>query len=148
MPLATASKKGSTRSAWASLIIFLPSVHRPFIERCSTCRMSEAHADRKRIAARDALAARTRKLTGVTLTVSALLSGVFAGIAAASAPGHKLLVGGAAPKGRQITASARTGTAIPPLPAPPGSGNLSAAPPAAAAPSATQAPPVVVSGGS
>jgi hypothetical protein len=110
--------------------------------------MSEAQTARQRIAARDALAARTRKLTGVALTASALLSGVFAGIAAASAPGHKLLTGTAAPKGRHLTASAGTSTAIPPLPAPPGPGNLSAAPPAAAAPSATQAPPVVVSGGS
>jgi hypothetical protein len=109
--------------------------------------MSEAQTARQRIAARDALAARTRKLTGVALTASAVLSGVFAGLAAASAPGHKLLAG-AGPKGQHVTASARASTAIPPLPAPPGPGNLSAAPPAAAAPSATQAPPVVVSGGS
>jgi hypothetical protein len=109
--------------------------------------MNHAHTVRQRVAARDALAARTRTLTGVALAASALLSGVFAGIAAASAPGHKLLTGAAA-KGRHITASARSSTAIPPLPAPAGPGNVSAAPPAAAAPAATPAPPVVVSGGS
>ncbi|MGZ4390690.1 MAG: hypothetical protein ACXVRK_01010 [Gaiellaceae bacterium] len=110
--------------------------------------MNGDHTVRQRIAARDALAARTRRITGVALTVSAVLSGVFAGIAAASAPGHKLTTGTAAPKGRHLSASARPSTAIPALPAPSGPGNVSAAPPAAAAPSATQAPPVAVSGGS
>ena len=109
--------------------------------------MSDAGTVKQRAAARDALAARTRRLTGIALAASALLSGVFAGIAAASAPGHKLLTGAAA-KGRHSTASARTSTAIPPLPAASGPSNLSAAPPTAATPSATQSPPVVVSGGS
>ena len=119
--------------------------------------MSKADGIRQRAAARDALAERTRTLTGGVLTVSAILSGVFAGIAAASAPGHKLLRGGSAqrthaPKGRQTPVSARTSTAIPPLPAPPGPGSAGeASPPAptpAPAPSPTQSPPVVVSGGS
>jgi hypothetical protein len=116
--------------------------------------VNEAHRIRQRVAARDALAARTRRLTGAALTISAVLSGVFAGFAAASAPGHRLLTRATArstpaAKDRQLGASARAGTAIPPLPAPPGPGNLSAAPPTPApAPSATQAPPVVVSGGS
>ncbi len=95
-------------------------------------------------------------LTGAALTVSAILSGVFAGIAAASAPGHKLLPAAARGtqtlKSRHVAASARSSTAIPPLPAAPGPGNLGAAAPAAPtpapAPSATQSPPVVVSGGS
>ena len=55
--------------------------------------MSEAHGVRQRAAARDALAARTRVLTSAALAISAVLSGLFAGIAAASAPGHKLVHG-------------------------------------------------------
>jgi hypothetical protein len=119
--------------------------------------MSEAHGITQRAAARDALAARTRMLTGGTLTVAAILSGLFAGIAAASAPGHRLLPGASArraqaPKGRKIAGSTRASTAIPPLPAAPGPGNLGAASPRAPtpapAPSPTQSPPVVVSGGS
>jgi hypothetical protein len=102
------------------------------------------------------LAARTRTITGGALTVSAILSGLFAGIAAASAPGHRLLPGASARaqalKGQQIGVSARSSTAIPPLPPPPGPGNLGAAsspaPTSAPAPSSTQSPPVVVSGGS
>lgn len=95
-------------------------------------------------------------LTGAVLTVSAVLSGVFAGIAAASAPGHKL--SGAtsgrtqAPKRRQTTSSEPSSRAIPPLPAAPGPGSLGAtsppAPTPAPAPSTSQSPPVVVSGGS
>jgi hypothetical protein len=117
----------------------------------------EAHGIRQRIAARDALAARTRVLTGAALTASAILSGLFAGIAAASAPGHKLLSRTSARRtqaldGRQAAALRRTSKAIPPLPAAPGPGSLGAAsPPAptpAPAPSSTQSPPVVVSGGS
>lgn len=119
--------------------------------------MSEALGVRHRIAARDALAARTRGLTAAAVTVSAVLSGVFAGIAAASAPGHKLHPGTTQrpPEARpaQAAASGRSSTVIPPLPPPPGPGNLrSGAPPPAAAPAPapapTQAPPVVVSGGS
>jgi hypothetical protein len=118
--------------------------------------MSQANLIRQRAAARDALAARTRMLTGGALAVAAILSGIFAGIAAASAPGHKLLPGASARraqalKGRQMT-STRSSTAIPPLPAAPGPGNLGAAsPPAptpAPAPSSSQSPPVVVSGAS
>jgi hypothetical protein len=124
---------------------------------CSTRSMSESAEIRRRVAARDALATRTRTLTTVVLGVSAALSGLFAGIAAASAPGHKLLSGTSgrgthATKDSQVAASAHTNTAIPPLPAAPGPGNSgSAAPPAptpAPAPSATQSPPAVVSGGS
>ncbi|HEY8777092.1 MAG TPA: hypothetical protein VIM33_11515 [Gaiellaceae bacterium] len=119
--------------------------------------MSEADGIRQRAAARDALAARTRMLTGSALTVSAILSGLFAGIAAASAPGHRLLFGASARRtqalnAQQIAASARSSTAIPPLPAAPGPGKLGAASPPAPtpgpAPSSTQSPPVVVSGGS
>ncbi len=118
--------------------------------------MSEAPGVRQRVAVRDALAARTRRLTGAALAVSAVLSGVFAGIAAASAPGHKLQPATTAQltpnaKRSQGTASGRTSTTIPSLPPPPGPGNLGAAPPAptsAPAPAPTQAPPVVVSGGS
>lgn len=118
--------------------------------------MVRAREARERAAARDALVERTRKLTGGTLTVSALLSGVFAGIAAAYAPGHLLHAKATVQPAASATrprppASTRTSTAIPPLPPPPGPGNLSAAPPAPApapAPVATQAPPVVVSGGS
>jgi hypothetical protein len=118
--------------------------------------MSGADQTRKRIAARDALAARTRTLTGAALAVSAILSGVFAGIAAASAPGHKLLSaagsGTQTLKARHVAASVHASTAIPALPAAPGPGNLGTAAPAAPtpapAPSATQSPPVVVSGGS
>lgn len=93
------------------------------------------------------------------MTVSAVLSGAFAGLAAASAPGHKLHPGTTAPrtlgtKRSQATAAGEASTAIPPLPPPPGPGNLSGAPPSAPAPAqanaptATQAPPVAVSGGS
>jgi hypothetical protein len=96
-----------------------------------------------------------RSLTGAALAVSAMLSGVFAGIAAASAPGHKLHSGQtsqAALKHPRTAAAVRTKAAIPPLPPPPGPGNLRAAPPPAPAPAPapapTQAPPVVVSGGS
>lgn len=117
--------------------------------------MSDALGTRQRAAARDALAARTRMLTGAALTVSAILSGVFAGIAAASAPGHKLLPAAARGtqtlRNRHVAASARSSTAIPPLPAAPGPGNLGSAAPAptpAPAPAPTQSPPVVVSGGS
>lgn len=119
--------------------------------------MSEAHTDGQRIAARDALAARIRTLTGSVLAVSAVLSGLFAGIAAASAPGHKLPGKASAlrprsPSRRTTAAAAGRSTAIPPLPAPPGPRKQSAAPPSAPAPapapSTTQAPPVVVSGGS
>jgi hypothetical protein len=133
---------------------FTAAVHRPFIERCSTCRVSEVQGIRQRAAVRDALAARTRGLTGAALAVSAVLSGLFAGIAAASAPGHKLLHGGSTPASKSGTAArtVRSSTAIPPLPAAPGPGSLSApsppAPTPAPAPSPTQSPPVVVSGGS
>jgi hypothetical protein len=94
-----------------------------------------------------------RALTGGALTASALLSGIFAGIAGATSPGHKLsgttVQRTTAQKTRRTTASVGVSKAIPPLPPPPGPGGLSAAPPApAAAPTATQAPPVVVSGGS
>ncbi len=122
--------------------------------------MVREHAVRQRAAARDALAARTRRLTGGALTVSALLSGAFAGLAAASAPGKKLHPATTTPTATPVTAStpaptpARS-TAIPPLPAPPGPGNVSAPAPAPApattpapAPAPTPAPPVVVSGGS
>jgi hypothetical protein len=117
--------------------------------------MVRASGARERAAARDALVERTRKLTGGTLTVSALLSGVFAGVAASYAPGRllhpKATVRPAASTTRTRPPVTETSTAIPPLPPPPGPGNLSAAPPAPApapAPVATQAPPVVVSGGS
>ena len=85
---------------------------------------------------------------------SALLSGIFAGIAGASSPGHKLsgttVQRTTAQKTTRTTASVGVHKAIPPLPPPPGPGGLGAAPPPApaAAPTATQAPPVVVSGGS
>jgi hypothetical protein len=111
--------------------------------------MNEASEISRRVAARDALAARTRTLTAGVLGISAVLSGLFAGIAAASAPGHKLLSGTSARR-RQAT-SMRRSSAIPALPAAPGAGNLSAAPPAptpAPAPAPTQSPPAVVSGGS
>jgi hypothetical protein len=117
--------------------------------------MSEEQGVRRRAAARDALAARTRALTAGVLTVSAALSGIFAGIAAASAPGHKLSSGSSSsqtqtPNARQT--AARSSSAIPPLPAAPGPGNVgSASPPAptpAPAPAPTQSPPAVVSGGS
>lgn len=123
--------------------------------------MLHEHAVRQRAAARDALAARTRRLTGGALTVSALLSGAFAGLAAASAPGKKLhpaatTTTAAAPAAASTQAPTPTrSTAIPPLPAPPGPGNVSAPAPAPAptptpaqAPVVTSAPPVVVSGGS
>src|SRR5579862_6495018 len=120
--------------------------------------MSEAHGVRQRAAARDALAARTRVLTSAALAISAVLSGLFAGSAAASAPGHKLVHGALTrgAKGRQTTTTVHVhaSTAIPPLPAAPGPGNDAAAPPPAPAPapapapSATQSPPAVVSGGS
>jgi hypothetical protein len=117
--------------------------------------MTEAHRIKHRVAARDELAARTRKLTGGALTASAVLSGVFAGIAAASAPGHKLHPGtpaqrAPAPRKPQRDATVSASTTIPPLPPPPGPGNLSAAPPPAPAPAptVTQSAPVVVSGGS
>jgi hypothetical protein len=102
---------------------------------------------RQRIAARDALAARTRTLTGAVLAVSAALSGLFAGLAAASAPGHKLLTGTSGGRSQnQATTSA--GTAIPALPAAPGPGKVAAAPTPAPAPSTTQSPPVAASGSS
>jgi hypothetical protein len=117
--------------------------------------MSETPGVRQRVAARDALAVRMRALTGGALTASALLSAVFAGIAAASAPGHKLLSRTTAQrttgaKTPRTTASVGMSKAIPPLPPPPGPGNLGAASPptAAPAPNVTQAPPVAVSGGS
>lgn len=116
--------------------------------------MSRAPGVRQRVAARDALAGRMRRLTGIALAVSGVLSGVFAGIAGASAPGHKLHPATTAqrtPAAKQrATASVHASTAIPPLPPPPGPGNLGAAPPPASAPAPapTQAPPVVVSGGS
>jgi hypothetical protein len=127
------------------------ALHRPLIDYWSTLRMSETDAMRKRVAARDTLATRTRWLTGAVLAVSAALSGAFAGIAAASAPGHKLLSGTTASRAPgRVATSART--AIPPLPAPPGPGNASAAPPPAPnpapAPAVTQAPAAVVSGSS
>lgn len=133
------------------------AIHGRFIALCSTCPMSGAPGIRQRAAARDALAARTRILTGWVLTVSAILSGLFAGIAAASAPGHKLLPRGSerrtqTTKSGQTAPSAATSTVIPPLPAAPGPGDVgAAAPPAptpAPAPTPTQSPPVVVSGGS
>ena len=119
--------------------------------------MSKSHGVKQRVAIRDALTARTRKLTTAALAVSAVLSGTFAGIAAASAPGHKLQSGTTAQqasngKRSRSIASTHTSTAIPPLPAAPGPGNLSApappAPTAGSAPTQAQAPPVVVSGGS
>lgn len=136
-----------------SLIVSSAPVHRSFIERCSTCSMSEGKAVRQRIALRDALTARVRTLTSCVLAVSAVLSGLFAGIAAASAPGHRLPSKASALRPqRSLAASGGTSTVIPPLPAPPGAGNQSAAPPSASAPapapSATQSPPVVVTGGS
>jgi hypothetical protein len=134
---------------------FTWTVHRPFIECCCTCPVSEVHGTRLRAAARDALATRTRALTAGILTVSAALSGVFAGIAAASAPGHKLSPGTSSPGTKTSTSrqtAAHSSLAIPPLPAAPGPGNLgSASPPAptpAPAPSPTQSPPAVVSGSS
>jgi hypothetical protein len=132
---------------------FTSTVHRPFMERCSTLRMSDVPETRRRIAARDALAARTRVLTGAALAVSAALSGLFAGIAAASAPGHKLSSKTPA-AGTQTTGgqtAAHSSTAIPPLPAASGPGNVGSASPAptpAPAPSPTPSPPAVVSGGS
>jgi type IV secretory pathway VirB10-like protein len=117
--------------------------------------MSEAQGIRQRIAARDALASRVRILTSAALAVAAALSGVFAGIAAASAPGHKLNSGTSARRTHAVKSrrsTARSSKAIPPLPAAPGPGNDAAAPPPAPtpapAPSPTQSPPVVVSGGS
>lgn len=112
--------------------------------------MGEAPETRRRVAARDALTTRTRTLTAVALGVSAVLSGLFAGLAAASTPGHKLLSGTSS--GRTRGNSAAASTAIPPLPAAPGPGNVSGAVPSAPtpapAPAPTQSPPAVVSGGS
>ena len=134
---------------------FTWTVHRPFIGCCCTCPVSEVHGTRRRAAARDALATRTRALTAAILAVSAALSGVFAGIAAASAPGHKLSPGTSSPGAKTSTSrqtAAHSGLTIPPLPAAPGPGNLGSAsapaPTPAPAHTPTQSPPPVVSGSS
>jgi thiamine biosynthesis lipoprotein len=84
--------------------------------------MNETDVIRQRVAARDALAARIRGFTGAAVAVSALLSGLFAGIAAASAPGHKLPGTPArqpqSPNAPNVSKSVRSSAAIPPLPAP------------------------------
>lgn len=118
--------------------------------------MSESQGIGQRAAARDALTARIRVVTSAALAVAAALSGLFAGLAAASAPGHKLNSGTSAQrtparKARRNAASAHSSKAIPPLPAAAGPGSDAAAPPPptpAPAPAPTQSPPVVVSGGS
>ncbi|HLY84895.1 MAG TPA: hypothetical protein VKO84_00045 [Gaiellaceae bacterium] len=119
--------------------------------------MTGADGIGRRVAARDALAARTRTLTAGAVAVSAILSGLFAGIAASSAPGHKLLHGTLARRTQsrtagKVAASTSSSAAIPPLPAPPGPGNGGSASPSAPAPapapSASQSSPAVVSGSS
>lgn len=112
---------------------------------------------RHRAAARDALTGRIRRITGAAVAISALLSGAFAALAAASAPGRHLHPAQTATTKARTPAPARHtatrhSTTIPPLPPAAGPGNDAApapAPtPAPSAPAPTQAPPVVSSGGS
>lgn len=129
------------------------AAHLRFIELCSTGGVDKPHVERQRAAARDALAGRTRKITRAALTVSALLSAGFAGLAAASAPGKQLRsrLAPSTPIAKRSGEPVNRSAVIPPLPAPagPGSRGAPAPPPAATpAPAPTSAPPVVVSGGS
>jgi hypothetical protein len=110
----------------------------------------------ERVNARDSGLRRLRTLTGVLAVAMTALAGVFAGLAAQTTAGRKLIgatvhAGAAGTTARQRQAQHRR-TAIPPPPPLPAAGSDSAPAPAAPAqPPATApapAPPVVVSGGS
>jgi hypothetical protein len=106
--------------------------------------MSEIRSQRHAIAARDAAAARLRRLTAAALAAATAVGGLVAGVAA-SATHPRAVVRSASPK--------TVAAGIPPVPAPAPTTPVanvdqagSSAP--ASAPSSSAAPPVVVSGGS
>jgi hypothetical protein len=108
-----------------------------------------------RLNERDSGLRRLKTLTGVLAVAMTALAGIFAGIAAQTAAGHKLIrvraqARAAAAAGR--TPAARQRRTIPPPPPLPSAGSDSAPAPAAPAQPPTAAPapsqPVVVSGGS
>jgi hypothetical protein len=108
-----------------------------------------------RLNERDSGLRRLKTLTGVLAVAMTALAGIFAGIAAQTAAGHKLIrvrvqVRAAAATGRRPAARQRR--TIPPPPPLPSPGSDSAPAPTAPAQPPTAAPapaqPVVVSGGS
>ena len=97
--------------------------------------------------ARDAALGRLRHVTVALTAGAAILTGVFAGIGAASVPGRK--VARVAPKLHRHPRSRPRRTEVPaPAPPLPASSAAEVPAPPATAPTATGAPPVVVSGGS
>ncbi len=110
---------------------------------CDPQRMAfDEHAVRGAVAARDAASARVRRLTRAAIAGAAVLTGLFAAMAAGSTPARKTVVHApvrASPVRRAVTAPA------PPLV----SAQEAPTPPVAAPGSApADAAPVVVSGGS
>jgi hypothetical protein len=105
---------------------------------------------RARVHARDSSLRRLKTLTGAVAVAVTALTGIFAGLAAHTAAGRKLVR--VTVQSKVARAAARQRPAVPPPPALPESGSDSAPAPAAPAQppaaAAAPAPPVVVSGGS
>ena len=104
----------------------------------------EAHSARSAVAAREAASRRVRRLTGAVVAGAAVLTGLFAALAAGSTPARKAVV----PASPRVLSVRRAVTA----PAPPLISSQSAAAAATPVQSPSSAPasaaPVVVSGGS
>jgi hypothetical protein len=90
---------------------------------------------------RDQALRRLRRTTSVTLAAAGTLVAAFAGLAAKALPGHHT----ATIANARVPATARRATPAPPPLVPVQSASAPAAP--ASPPAQTQAPPVVVSGG-
>jgi len=105
--------------------------------------MSHELSVRHAAEARDAGLGRLRRLTGLAVGAALMLTGAFAGVAARSTSGHKVV---AQPRKRRVSAFEASAPVLPPPQAP--SATAPAAP--AALPASAPAPvsPVVVSGGS
>jgi hypothetical protein len=109
-----------------------------------------------RLDRRDSGLRRLKTVTGVLAVATAALAGIFAGLAAQTAAGRKLIRVTVQPKaaartGRQRPAQQRSMAAPPPPPLPPVGSESAPAPSAPAQPpvaAPASAPPVVVSGGS
>jgi len=96
---------------------------------------------------RDQALRRLRRATSVALAAAGALVVAFAGLAARALPGHHAVKSTGASAGTPLRRPTATATATPPPLVPAQSAGEPAAPASAPAPAQTQAPPVVVSGG-
>jgi hypothetical protein len=113
------------------------SAHLRLIRRCSDGGMHEITTS-----TRDRGLRRLRRTTSIALAAAGALTAVFAGLAAKALPGHHSVTTQATVRTKAATAAKATAPALVPA-----QSAATPAAPAAAAPAQTQAPPVVVSGG-